>query len=430
MRSSRRRADGSLTIAQSFQPAKEEPPPPPKKKTSGLDLSLSHIAVEHAWIHGGLSALPIIDANLDDVAASLGMTPDTTSVDLRRLRLSTRGLPKSADVGANLEAHLVLPADVAKMTGSVVFVGTVGGIGLGIHGLVDGKKVDGAIDVPTVVPSQLDRLLGESPLHQVASAHVEAHGVLPHVQPAVHLKVGDGTIDSTGDVTLPSDDQPDTLARIAVVARDLDARAAAPTGAPSNLEWTSRPRRGSPPARSTEPTISTCSRARMGPSRRPTLASPGPSRRRPFEGTGHIAIPGVPSEVHYQVSPVAKGGPDIAFDATVRAKDLSRIPKLGRQMNGRAIVHASGRLALGTRQVTAHVESSIDRFNGGVVGVQEARLTATVQGTLDDPSAAVSVAGHGIRAVGHEYPFFHVNAAGKPGEIALGATLEGARTRT
>jgi translocation and assembly module TamB len=428
--------DGALTIAESFQPGKEGPPPPPTKKKSGLILSLPKIALKHAWIHGGMSGVPVIDADLDELAASFGMTPDTTSVEVRRLRLATRGLPglalpngAHADAGAQIEAHLVLPADVDKMSGGVVLVGSVGGVDLNVHGAIDGKKVDGVVDVPKVEPEALARILGSSPIRKVATAHIEAHGTLPLIQPRVHVTLGDGTVDVGGDVTVPSDGAPDTVAKVTLAARDLDVRDVMATSPASKLgmDVSLDARLGAAGDYSGSYDVHVLPGS-FGPQPTPDARITGTLAPTSIKGSGHIAIPGVPTDLRFDMNPIIAGGPDVAFDATVKAEDLSKVPHMGRQMNGRGSLHAAGNVALGSKRIRANFESVLDRVNaGGIVVVEEAKITGMAEGNLTSPSAAVAIAGHGLRAQGYAYPTFHVNVAGTPEAMNVGAELHGGK---
>ena len=102
--------------------------------------------------------MPIVDADVRDLAGDFALDPAAISIDVRRLRLSTRSMPDHADLGAALEGRLVLPTtDVAdRVSGSLSFVGAVGGVPFSARGAIAGRMVEGAIEVPRVVPSELD----------------------------------------------------------------------------------------------------------------------------------------------------------------------------------------------------------------------------------------------------------------------------------
>ncbi len=300
--------DGALSIAEAFQPATLGPPPPPTK-SKGLDLSLPRISLGHAWVHGGMSPLAVIDADLDDARASFDMTPDGMSVDLRQVRVVTRAMPKGADLGLLVKAKLAIPSDPDKMTASGTIAGTVGGIDVQMAGTVDGKRVDATLDVPRAAPDQINRLVGSPALFQAATAHVEAHGSLPDLDPSAHVTIGDGAVDVQGSVTLPSEGQSDLLARITVAARDLDVRAASATAPPSKLGldlWT-QARLSADNALDGTYGLKVLPGS-VGPNAIPEVRLEGTYDPTLVRGAGHIALPGAPSDVQVAFYPVAKGG--------------------------------------------------------------------------------------------------------------------------
>jgi translocation and assembly module TamB len=419
-------ADGSLTIANAFQPAEAGPPPPPAKKSSGLDLSLERVALKHAWIHGATSAVPLIDAELDDLAGSFRMTPDTTSVAVRELHFLTRGMPNGADVVARLEADLSMPADAEQMTASGRIRATVGGIDLRANGTFDRKQLDATLDVPQADPAHLDRLLGGQPVYQVATAHIEAHGTLPRLRPSVHLTIGEGTIDLQGNVALPGEGQPDTLAQITVAARNLDARAASATVAASKLgaDISAAGRLTAAGGMDGSYDVHVLAGA-FGGQATPEARITGTFTPSVVRGAAHVAEPGMPSDLRFEVNPVAKGGPDIAFDASIRASDLARVPVLHGAVGGCVVLQAGGRVALGTKRLTARVQTTLDRIDAGGVTVGHANVDAEVDGTIDAPAGVVAIAGQDLHAGQFAYSRFDVTAAGSTGEIRIGADLRG-----
>ncbi len=417
--------DGSLTRANAYQPAEAGPPPPPKN-SSGLDLSLGRVRLNHAWIHGGMKALPLIDVDLDGLDGSVGLTPDETSVDLRALRVGTRSMPSGADVVASLEGHLKMPKEADRMTAAGRLAGAVGGIAVRANGSLDREQLDATLDVPRADPEHLDRLLGGEVVYQVAAAHVEAHGKLPHLEPTAHFTLGDGTVDLQGNVTLPGDGQPDTLAQIALAARDLDARAASATAAASKLgaDLSAAARRTATGELDGSYDLHVLAGS-FGAEPTPEARITGTFTPTAVRGAAHIAEPGMPSDLRFEVNPVAKGGPDTAFDASIRAQDLTKVPPLHGAIRGGVVLRAGGNVALGTKRVKARVRTTLDGIDASGVAVGHADVDAEVEGALDAPSGVVAIAGQDLQAGQFAYPLFNVTAAGSTGEIRLGADLRG-----
>jgi translocation and assembly module TamB len=415
-------ADGAFAIAEAFQPAQLGPPPPPEKTTGGLDLALMKVHLGHAWVHGATAPLPVLDADLDGLDAGFEMSPRATSIDLRRLVVRTRGMPKQADVGASIAGRLALPAEgrAEKMSGALTLDAAVGGVELAVRGAIDGKKVDATVDVPRVVPCELDRMLGSSPIHDVASLHAEAHGSLPDVDPWVHVELGEGKVDARARVTLPTDSDPALLAKLTVQARDVDGRAAGGPASKMALDLDAKARVNGGAVDGTYALHVPAGVVSENPT--PDLRVAGAFTQHGVTGAAHVAEPGAPTDLRFNVDTAAKDGPAIAFDANARAEDLAAVRGLG-SIAGRALVRAGGRVALGSKQVTAHVDVTADRVAAGAVKTAHLTLGAVVRGTLGAPTASVNVAGSGLEAGGFVFPEYGVSVEGSPRDLRVDAEL-------
>jgi translocation and assembly module TamB len=420
-------AEGSLTIADAFGPAKAGPPPPPKKESAGLDLSLPHVRLRHAWIHGGLAALPVLDAEIFDLSGSFAMTPVSTSASLDGLRVVTRAMPDGADLALDVRGDVHLPERADETSASAAIRGVVGGIDVAITGTLQGERVDAALDVPRVVPSQLDALLRSSPIHQVASVHADVHGALPHLSPAVHVTVGEGTVDLGGDVTLASQNERDTVARVELHGRDLDVRAASPSAPASRLGLDLRAAGRLSEGGALEGSYDV--------HLLPGLVAGKPTPEANVEGTFaptsvrgrlHVAEPGAPLEAHFDLDPSIKGGPRIRFDAALDSIQLSQIPQL-EDVRGAANLRAGGVVDVANAYVDGHVVMGVEGLRAGGVAVRTAEVQASVHGGMTRPDVNVVVQGDRLRAAGYEFPTFGLAAVGARGELQLASNLRGER---
>jgi translocation and assembly module TamB len=423
--------DGTLTVARAFEPKTPAPPPPPKAPPGrGIDLSLPKIAIRHAWVHGGIAAVPVIDADLSALDGAFGLDPKKTQLDLRRFTLSTRGLPQRADANGDIEAHLILPATgTGDMGASIAFVGTVGNIGAKVNGAIDGKKVDAVIDAPHIDPLAVQAMMEGAPLYQPASAHIEAHGVLPSITPDVKITVGAGSVDAHGQITIADDTNPDTRAEVTLEARNIDTRAFSPTAPASTIG-----------ARTTASAVVKPGGLVTGkydlhvdPGEIAAQAIPATDVRGAFtqasvSGVAHVAEPGAPVDATFAVR-VAPAGTTIDFDTRAKVVALRRVKRLaamGTAVDGSVKLHTRGSFALATNRIDARVEAQVDRIAQGETKVDHATLTALVNGPVSAPHVAANVAGSGLHAGGRVFTAFAVTAQGPANEPFVAARLTSA----
>ncbi len=63
----------------------------------GVSFSIDNIAITHGHVHGQPSGAPTIDADLDAVAASISVAPGSTTLEVGRVDVTTRGMPHGAN---------------------------------------------------------------------------------------------------------------------------------------------------------------------------------------------------------------------------------------------------------------------------------------------------------------------------------------------
>ena len=382
-------ANGDLEIADVFEPAQEGPPPPPDKSSGSIDLSLSKIALRHAWVHGTLASVPVIDADLADLDARFEMNAARTAVDVRRLRLNTRGLPSRQDLAAQLEAHLVLPVehpDDAR-SASLSFVGRVGQADVNLTGKLDGAAA----------------------------------------QAALHAAVGPGVVDLNAAGALPTDARPDGEGTLTVHARDVDARAFQGPASKVGVDVAVGARfNGAGMVRGSYD-------VRLLPGAVAAQQTPEATIRGEFTdnqvlGSAHVAEAGAPIDLHYEVGLAAPHGPDIDFDVSTRAKDLQEIPQLRGALQGSAVVRATGRASLGTQTVRAKVGADLSSLRAGSISANHAAIAATVGGTFTAPRFGLNVTGRNLVLPSFEFPTFAASATGDLGEARVGLALDGVKS--
>src|SRR4030095_8009371 len=100
-------SDGTLRIANAFKPPKPSAEP---EKQSNLRIVIDSLRLNHVWAHGRMDA-QWIDADIDDIKASLDYSSEATSITLRQADVQTRAAPRGADLNARVAGKLTLAGD-------------------------------------------------------------------------------------------------------------------------------------------------------------------------------------------------------------------------------------------------------------------------------------------------------------------------------
>jgi translocation and assembly module TamB len=425
-------ADGTLTIQRAFEPRETKAADPNAPKGRGLDLSLPHIDVRHAWVHGGIAALPVIDAELHELDGAFGLTPQKTQLDLRRFRLNTRSMPSNANPDGVIEAHLVLPAaSGADLGASLAFVGAIGGIAARVNGAIDGQKVDATVDVPRAEAEAIRAMVAGAPIYQPVGAHLEAHGTLPTLAPTATITIGGGQVDLGGQVTIADAHNPDTRADVTIDARGIDARAFSPTGPASNVSAHVVASAALKPGNVIDGkydlhVLPGDVAAQAIPDTRVRGAfalDQGKAATAEVTGSAHVSEPGAPLELTFALHQDATAGTSVDFDTRVVVADLRNVKRLGGFATGHATVHTKGKVQLATQRVDARVEAQVNDFDTNGTKVEHLTLAALVNGPLARPNVDANVAGSGLQAGGFVYPVFAVTAQGPATDPFVAAKL-------
>ena len=144
-------------------------------------------------MHGHLAAVPVLDADLEDLAAALAATPDATHLGVAHLFVRGRGLPGMSPEGT-LEASVTLPAAPrGERRVRAHFDGRAGAIPLRADASLTDKVIAAVVDVPETPPDAFTALAPDM-LHLGApvSAHAEVHGELPVLQPELRVRTPAG----------------------------------------------------------------------------------------------------------------------------------------------------------------------------------------------------------------------------------------------
>src|SRR4029079_12448033 len=99
-------APGDLSLARAF----ESREPDTGEPSRGTKVSIDDIHLGHVWVHGHTAAVPLIDADVDDLDGALSSTKKALDIDVKRVNLRGRGLAGKDPEGI-LTGSASLPSD-------------------------------------------------------------------------------------------------------------------------------------------------------------------------------------------------------------------------------------------------------------------------------------------------------------------------------
>ncbi len=397
---------------------------------SGTDISIPAATLRHAWVHGHMAAVPVLDADLDDLAGAFVSTPDTTNLDVAHLFVRGRGLPGMNPEGT-LVASVVLPADPngdKKVTAH--YDGRAGAIPLRADASLDGKKANAVVDVPETAPAAINALAPDT-LHLGASvsAHAEVSGTLPVLEPVLHAHLGGGEITASAIVTLPQKPRTELTASASVSANDVDVSLLSDGAPVSKLRALLQATVVSRPAGKVSGTFHLASEVgEVAGQLVPAIDAQGEITESSVRGQAIVEERGAPTHVHFTLQPKPAGGesPDqLAFTVDSRVPDLDGIPRAGPIGRGSAHLVAEGRADLHAKTFLA--SASIELIGVDVKGVQLARgvVTASGEGAFTSPRLVAKILGVEMKAGGYAFPHVSATAKGTPQSLDVSADLLG-----
>ena len=405
---------GHLRIANAFAARNVARPEPKHPKARGIRVEAPSVTVRHAWIHGRVAGAPPLDAELRDLAAGAHYDAKLTTAVLERVDLVTRGLPRGVDPRGRIGGHFSMPSPPGKHMGALgTFDGVIAGASISAHARMDGPRVDAVVDARDPSGWGVRSTFGELSIQEEVTVHAEAHGELPRIGANVHVALGRGSIDVDGHV----DTSDGTRADATIAARHINLHGIVAAAPASDLGLDTR--------------------AHL------VIAKSG-------EMSGDLVLDTLPGTIAGEVLPVInlngqftketahadgrlldpRGNADFDVDLTtagankvVEAQlhtyvaDLSRLPKVGSSMRGRATVDADGVLDLRTKSVAARAHVVAGGVAYGAQKVDNATLSATVQGTIDRPLVDVGIHAGGLVLGERRISVVEVRSRIEPGAV-------------
>ncbi len=383
---------GLLKVQSAFDPAQPAPANAPPGRP--LDLEFPSVTLRHGWIHGLMKGAPPIDADLDDVRASVRVPADGLAIDVPHLDLKTRGMPHGADAHLRVEAHLLMPSQSGAAIGaSGIFDGDVGGVPATGHGSIDGDRVEAVLDVPEASADRVRVMAPSLALRHPVRAHIEARGPLGALAATARLQAGPSVVDATADITVTGA----LSIALHADARHVDASALS-SAAPASDVGASVDLRASADADGL------------------------------FCGQYAVAI--APGMVSGQSIPAAtlqgtfqqrkdSVHVDVASSVVAFPRDLG--------IGGHAALQASATIAsTDPSSIEASARIAFEGLDHGEFHADAAKLEARASGTLADPQLSATVAATNVRAGGYSFRSALAEVAGKPSRASVSASLVGA----
>ncbi len=409
----------TLRLARAFEPrnpgADEGPP------GRGVRVVAPALRLSHAWVHGTPPSAPWIDAELDDLRARGASDPSRLSAEILHLGVVGRALPLGADPRGSVSGRVVAPSE----TGEQVYVyATYDGVVLGIPTVaetrIDGARIDARVDLHDKRGQGVRAVLGEGvDLEDDLVVHGDVHGVLPRLDVAVNASLGRATLAASGDLALE-----DTTglsltasARHVDLARILDDAPSSDLGLDARAEAKIDAERG-PSGHFDVTTL----RSRVGTASVPSLSVRGDLASDTLHAIGALRDPAMAADFAVVVAP--RGG-ERMVETNLRAH-VPRIDALPVSMpvpaSGAITVHGSGILSSERKGIDAQVALETKDFAlRDIVTAEDARVDASVTGTVDAPMIAFAAHAQTVRAGTFEAGSVDVRSHVRLGrEIVLG----------
>lgn len=421
--------DGSPTLASAFAPREPKPADPNAQPVS---IFLPQLEVRHIWAHGGLRALPVIDAEVADLALGLASEPSGLTLDLKHAQLTTRSLPAQVDPRGTLRARVSLPS-APKAPGEAAdkprifadFEGSVSGAPAKLHAELDRDAVKAALDAPAVPASVLRQRAPSLTLEGPTALELRAQGTLPALSfqgrvenAALKLALrGDARLEDTkrANVTLEARGMNFNALMASLPASELSADMKAsvvmnPDGALTG-EYALDVPRGRLKGLATPP-LSTAG----------TLAHSEQQQAR-VVGVLRAEDGGSSTRLEYELAMLSDQQQTASGRLAVSLND----PKLAKALLGlsaRGKLDANAELDLQSQAVRARLGAEFSRIALPPQRVGNVKLDATASGTLQSPELTLALDAKDAVVSGQKLRSVSVTARGKPERVNVRAKVE------
>lgn len=389
---------GTLRIVRAFvAPTSAAPSGPPGR---GVRVHIPHVTLAKVVVHGRPAPPVDVDASVDEVAASVEVSPGNVAVNVSHAQVTATAAPGVPAARGTVIGSLAVPASTgADLAAEAHWKGSMGTVGGSIDGRYDAGQVTVVVDVPSASPDALRALWASCPFTESASVHAEANGKLPDVALVAHATVGRGTLDAKGNVTIGDE----TRATVHVDARAVDVRALVATAPTSSLGATMDAqavlrRDGALQAEATVDaaagTVAAVPTPRVTAAMKVTRAAEGAGSALTADVDATVHEPGAPIVADLHVATVG-GALKLAFDARTDVA-LDAIPRVHTGVRGRAKLRAHGAVLASSGRFDAELDATASSLSAGPVGADSATVHVSAAGPLRDPSIDADLTATGV----------------------------------
>lgn len=421
------RAAGELGLARAFELAQ---PSTDSSSTGTTRVEVDEIALGHVWVHGAVGGVESIDADVDDVAGSLTVTPETdVLIRVSRAHIEARsvhGVPLSGDLVGSLGLlHDGLFDATARLDG------TAGAAVLHVDASMVRERVDATVtlDAPSVESFRAflpDDLLLRGPVH----ARIEASGPLSHLDGEVEARLGAATLSVSGYAELPTGDASTWSAAARVTASRVDLAELVKDAPGSDLAATLNAaitfdeggRLGGRFALALAPGV-------VEGQRIPSASLAGSFTQRAAVARGFVDERGAPTEVSLVVdAPPHDAAPRVTFHTNTNVRDLRRVERVGAIGSGRVRLTTNGALDLEGQTLDASARADVVGLSVSGVALGGARIDATASGPLRQLKLGAIVHGSALQVAGLAFDSVALSARGTPTSLDVSTGLTGSAT--
>jgi translocation and assembly module TamB len=393
---------GSLTLVESFEPKTPSPPstePPP-------DVRLPRVRIDHVWTHGKLTGLDIIDAEAEKLDGSLDYVSEQVVLDVHRVGIVARSLPKRLDPEGTVSGKLTVPPN-APLFASATFDGSVNRVPVWVDAGWKNEALTAAVDVPRASADELRRVLKDLgvdlDVREAGSLSLRAQGRLDAISANARVSLGTSKIDVfTRGSLLPDLD----LNAVATV-RDFDAHAIG-----KELERTRVSARASSRVRVVkgEPVIAFT--AEVDPfvwdgNDVPATRATGTFVSETLTVDARVAEPGAPVDAS-----IVLRGDRLDFQVDAESRNLAAIRRVKTGASGSARVSATGSYRIDRQRLDAVISVSGSDLAYQGQKVRHLDVRGRVQGPVQHLSGDVKVEARRLSVDGRDFASASVEARG------------------
>ncbi|HEX2880217.1 MAG TPA: translocation/assembly module TamB domain-containing protein [Polyangiaceae bacterium] len=422
-------SEGVPFLARAFEPAPSEQPsaaesPPSGTPARGVHLLFPRAEIQHAWVHGQLSTLPALDAELRETHGAVEVTTKAVTVKVPQLALQERALWSGQELNGTAAVSLDVPfAENEPIQLQTSIAGRVGAVPIASVARLKGDEVYVAAVLERTSAQSMREVIAGWPVHESVSAGVQARGTLPTLNFEGYFEAGTSQIVTAGSLNV---DDPVSLELDARVL-NFDLRVLGPDLPQSQLSATLG-LRGELAERTTG-TATLIAAGRVASQEIPSIRATATFSNETVSLDASLSEPSGSARV--KVRGRSEGQEyAMAVNLSAHTDDLSRHDALIPNLSGKLQIEGNGELRLGDRS-SADLTAFIRTQKLRVADLELANGATCVRllGDLDDPQLMAELNAEQIVYQKQHVSRATVQASGSLSELDVRLALEGAENR-